>query len=168
MPSFIAALRAGLVIGSGRPKTDDEILAIEQDHQKFIDSYYETKPPTWINEYGLEVRRVPQTKFWFVDDKTFIGEISIRHELNDYLLNRGGNIGYGVRPDMTNQGYATLILRLALDFCRGALGLDKVLITADETNIASLKVIEKNGGMMEDIRVDGSTSRPFRRFWITL
>lgn len=47
-----------------------------------------------------------------------------------------------------------------------ALGLDKVLVTCDETNPASARVIEKAGGVLEDVR-DTELGRT-RRYWITL
>ena len=57
------------------------------------------------------------------------------------------------------------MLRLALPEAK-KIGLEKVLITCDEDNIASAKVIEKNGGIFERYAVkDG---KKFRRYWIDL
>jgi predicted acetyltransferase len=41
-----------------------------------------------------------------------------------------------------------------------ARGLDQVLVTCDEDNVASRKVIEANGGVLEDVRTTKM------RFWI--
>ena len=51
------------------------------------------------NERDLPPDRVGEDKYWLVDDEKayFIGEISIRHRLNDALARRGGHIGYGIR-----------------------------------------------------------------------
>ncbi|MGI6717430.1 MAG: GNAT family N-acetyltransferase [Eubacteriales bacterium] len=38
------------------------------------------------------------------------------------------------------------MLSMALPYCRDILKLSRVLITCDDNNIASAKVIEKNGG----------------------
>jgi predicted acetyltransferase len=38
------------------------------------------------------------TYLWIVDGGTFLGSLAIRHELNEFLLNEGGHIGYSVRP----------------------------------------------------------------------
>jgi predicted acetyltransferase len=47
-----------------------------------------------------------------------------------------------------------------------ALGLEKVLVTCDDANLASAQVIMKAGGVLEDVRPTelGLT----RRYWITL
>ncbi|HYJ26251.1 MAG TPA: GNAT family N-acetyltransferase, partial [Nocardioides sp.] len=41
---------------------------------------------------------VPCTTLWWVDGEDYLGRIAIRHELNDFLLDVGGHIGYDVRP----------------------------------------------------------------------
>lgn len=82
------------------------------------------------------------------NDNKIIGTIQVRHNLTKELRDDGGNIGYGVRPTERRKGYATQMLNLALEFCR-SLGLDKVLIDCDETNIASEKTMIKCGGVFD-------------------
>ena len=48
------------------------------------------------------------------------------------------------------------------------LGLSKVLVTCDEDNIASIKIIERNGGKLEDMYQEEKMTVPKRRYWITL
>ena len=69
------------------------------------------------NERGLPPDRVGEDKYWLVDDESayFIGEIAVRHRLNDALLRRGGHIGYGIRYSEWNRGYGTAMLALALE-----------------------------------------------------
>ena len=81
-------------------------------------------------------------------DNIIIGTIQIRHVLTKELRDDSGNIGYGVIPSERRKGYATQMLNLALEFCKD-LGLDKVLIDCDETNIASEKTIIKCGGVFD-------------------
>lgn len=102
---------------------------------------------------------VPSDYWWIVDDGTVIGFLAIRHRLNDYLLERGGHIGYSIRPSRRRQGHASRAVGLALARCR-ELNIDRVLITCDDDNASSAGTIEKNGGVMEDVR-DG-----VRRYWI--
>jgi predicted acetyltransferase len=109
--------------------------------------------------------RVPATYWWIVQDDTYLGAITLRHALNDFLLRAGGNIGYGVRPSARGRGLATWALREVLPTAQ-ALRLGKVLVTCDDDNAASARVIEKAGGVLEDVRQTelGLT----RRYWITL
>ncbi len=100
-------------------------------------------------------------------DQKILGMIDIRHALNDYLLNLGGHIGYGVRPSERNKGYANKMLSLALEICR-SLDLKQVLITCDKENLASEKVILNNGGVLENEVFDEKSKRVTKRFWITL
>lgn len=97
-------------------------------------------------EKNLKPGRVGAHFFWLVDDELnyFIGEITIRHKLNEVLERYGGHIGYGVRFSEWGKGYGTLMLELALVEAK-KLGLSKVLITCDDKNIGSARVMEKNG-----------------------
>ena len=98
-------------------------------------------------------------------DNYIVGMIDIRHYLNEYLTQVGGHIGYGVRKTERNKGYAKQMLKLALEKCK-ELKIKKVLITCDEDNIASEKVILSVNAKLEDIRnVDGENKK---RFWIDL
>ena len=98
-------------------------------------------------------------------DNYIVGMIDIRHYLNEYLTQVGGNIGYSVRKTERNKGYAKQMLKLALEKCK-ELKIKKVLITCDEDNIASEKVILSANAKFEDIRnVDGENKK---RFWIEL
>ena len=113
---------------------------------------------------------VKATYFWLVDDDEFIGEISVRHSLTDWLLRYGGNIGYGIRYSQWNKGLGTIILSKALDYARDVLGLSKVLITCNDNNYGSARVIEKNGGKLQDkIKniIDGVEILS-RRYWIEI
>lgn len=110
---------------------------------------------------------VPQTTYWLVDNNEFIGTLHIRHTLNDHLLKEGGNIGYDIRPSKRRLGYGNKILELALSKAK-EIGLTKALITCDETNIGSKKIIEGNGGIIEN-RIELKKGKPFKlRYWIDL
>ncbi|HJT04064.1 MAG TPA: GNAT family N-acetyltransferase [Pseudonocardiaceae bacterium] len=70
-----------------------------------------------------------------------MGRTSIRPSLNDWLLAYGGYIGYVVLPEFRRRGLATEILRQSAIVAR-ALGVGRILLTCDEHNIGSIRVIE--------------------------
>ncbi|RRR98574.1 GNAT family N-acetyltransferase [Glycomyces terrestris] len=99
---------------------------------------------------------VPVTTLWWAEGDTYLGRISIRHRLNEHLARIGGHIGYDVRPSARRRGHSTAMLAAALPHA-AALGIDRALVTCDASNTASRKVIERNGGVLEDQR--GTTLR---------
>lgn len=108
-------------------------------------------------------RRVTCTYRWMVRDDEYLGSIALRHSLSPYLLERGGHIGYGVRPSARGQGVARTALAAMLRVAAER-GLDRVLLTCSDHNIASRRTIEGAGGVLEDIReFDGER---VRRYWI--
>lgn len=108
---------------------------------------------------------VPATVYWLVDDGEFIGKVSIRHSLNEHLLREGGHIGYDIRPTKRRMGYGKKILELALPKAK-AIGIPKALVTCNETNIGSKKIIEANGGVLENA-IELSPDKPKKlRYWV--
>ncbi|MFV2022337.1 GNAT family N-acetyltransferase [Micromonospora sp. LOL_023] len=108
---------------------------------------------------------VHTTHRWIIEQDAYLGAISLRHRLNDFLRRAGGHIGYGVRPSVRGRGIATWALGAMLPLA-AARGLDRVMVTCDESNPASARVIERNGGVLEDVR-DTELGRT-RRYWIDL
>lgn len=103
---------------------------------------------------------VPSTTLWWVEGEEYLGRLAIRHRLTPPLLEWGGHIGYDVRPTARRRGHATAMLRAALPIAHG-LGIDQALVTCDEDNVASEKVIRNCGGVYEDTR-SGKL-----RFWVS-
>ncbi len=110
---------------------------------------------------------VPATQYIFVreEDKKIIGMLQIRHRFNDYLEKYGGHIGYSVAPDERRRGFASRMLALALPECR-KLGIKRVLITCNEDNEGSRKVILKNGGVYESTVFEPGENAYLERYWI--
>jgi len=111
---------------------------------------------------------VPATTYWLVrDGQRVVARSSLRHRLTPHLEREGGHIGYGVRPSERGKGYGTAVCRLTLEKAR-ALGLPRVLITCDTDNLASARIIEKNGGVFESEARSRQTGKMKRRYWIDL
>jgi predicted acetyltransferase len=81
------------------------------------------------------------------DNNKLIGLLNIRYDLTDELRNKYGDIGYGVRPSERGKGYATKMLKYALDICREK-NMNYVILGCYDKNIASNKVIKNNGGIL--------------------
>ena len=101
--------------------------------------------------------------FFALDNDKIVGIINGRHELNDYLLNFGGHIGYSVRKSERRKGYAKKMLNYTSEFLF-SLGLDKILVTCDKNNIASKRTIESCDGILENEVIE--ESRITLRYWI--
>jgi predicted acetyltransferase len=102
---------------------------------------------------------VPCTNLWWVEGEEYLGRIAIRHRLTDGLRRVGGHVGYDVRRSRRREGHATAMLAAALPVAH-RLGIDPALVTCDIDNVASRKVIEANGGVLEN-ELDGRL-----RFWV--
>ncbi|MCL2703300.1 MAG: GNAT family N-acetyltransferase [Defluviitaleaceae bacterium] len=123
------------------------------------------------NRLGRNLKEgyVPATTLWLVDEdkKEFLGEGSIRHELTPALMCFGGHIGYAIRAGAWNKGYGTMQLSLLLREA-ASLGIESALVTCNDSNIGSWRVIEKNGGEYLDTvdnNIGGKMIRT-RRYWV--
>ena len=88
-----------------------------------------------------------------------LGFLNLRLRLNNFLLEKGGHIGYSIRPSERGKGYAKVTLRQGLQVAKEK-NIKKALVTCSVNNPASRAVILANGGLIEDVR-DG-----VERYWI--
>jgi len=117
---------------------------------------------------GLPEGWVPSTTYWLVrDGKIIVARSNLRHRLTPSLERVGGHIGYATRPSERRKGYGTLLCALTLQKAR-ELGLKRVLITCDADNLASARIIEKNGGRLENQELSQATGKLKNRYWIEL
>ena len=163
------------------PTTD-----FEQEYRAFIAEFIERQEPEMFYRLpgddfaefeaqlhqeargeGLPDWAVPQNTLWAVRGGCMVGVLKLRHRLTPALENRGGHIGYFVRPSARGQGVATRMLALALDRARAS-GLSRVLLTCDIDNHASARVMVKNGGVRTTDSTDPGTGLPLARYWIDL
>jgi predicted acetyltransferase len=146
---------------------------MEADHFEFGLGYTpDMSWPTYLDALeahrlgvDLPAGRVPAT--FLVADVTgeIVGRTSIRHELNEFLAREGGHIGFGVVANHRRRGYGTEILRQSLVIARAA-GIDRVLLTCDDDNVASAAVIERCGGVFDSLVEPTEGKTLTRRYWI--
>lgn len=165
--SYVEALKEKYRIGIRPLMSDEEIEKIIADPFPHLDAQ-NRQGGYFTPEDGIERPKVPYNLYWLVDGDEFIGGISLRYSLNDFLEKHAGHAGYGIRPSKKKQGYATKMLGLALSIFKQQ-GVFQVMLTADEDNVASWKVIEANGGehtgTIDSIFDDGKKTR---QYWIKL
>ncbi|MCM3783527.1 GNAT family N-acetyltransferase [Neobacillus mesonae] len=123
----------------------------------------------WLdnNERGIHLKEgwVPDSTFWLVSESNrILGAVNIRHQLTEVLINRGGHIGYGIRPSERRKGYATKLLSLSLEKAK-SLGINKALVVCDEDNIASERTIIANGGIPDNDYIE-ENGNIIKRYWI--
>ena len=172
------------------PSADELILRLptEDDASEFLRAHHATSPgvPSFLHFYddgislaeylqvlasvregrNLPTGYVPETFLFAFVGTRIVGRVAIRHSLNAFLEREGGHIGYVVVPEFRRRGYATRILGLALRIATEQLGIDDVLLVCGDSNIGSIRVIERNGGVLQDIiRIDRG-QEPLRRFRI--
>jgi len=98
---------------------------------------------------------------------TLLGVSKLRHTLTPALEDIGGHIGYSIRPSERGRGYGSLILALTLEHAR-ALGLSRVLLTCDTSNIRSARVIQRNGGVLTSEGYSSLRGARVSRYWIAI
>jgi predicted acetyltransferase len=157
MKEFQAEGRGGADDNSMLGREIGRFGAVWSDPAQFA-AYTEWLRADALEESARPPGYVPGTTLWWADGEEYLGRLTIRHRLTPSLLQLGGHIGYDIRPSARRRGHATAMLAAALPVAH-ELGIDPVLITCDADNIGSRKVIEANGGVLEDER-DGKL-----RFW---
>ena len=84
----------------------------------------------------------------YVDEKV-VGKISIRIG-NNYHSYYNGNIGYEIDKEYRGSNYAYKASKLVLQVAK-AHNMSELILTCDESNIASYKTIEKLGAELIEI-----------------
>lgn len=118
------------------------------------------------NEQGREEWVPAETYFLFLENGEIAGAVNCRYALNDFLKKIGGHIGYGISPEYRRLGLAKRMLEETLKLYKQK-QFDRVLLTADDQNIGSVKTILACGGVKTEfgLKEDGT---PYGKYWIEL
>lgn len=152
LPGYVDALERGWSHDNSRGKVaaDEELARIAEDPATFIAEMVDrdAKGPPIVMPDMSTVPRLPGYRRWMWDGE-FCGSIGLRWQVGTTALPPHclGHIGYAVVPWKQNRGYASAALQVMLDHARDE-GLPFVEITTDPDNLASQRVIEKNGGVL--------------------
>lgn len=154
--AYEAALRGGWSPNTTRNVAPQELAAIASDPDAFLAEIRGGSGRIRLPD-GREVDRIPGPTRWiFAEDRPerpFIGSINLRWQekdgrpilaLPEHVL---GHVGYTILPAFAGHGYATAALAAMLRVAHEA-GLPEIIITCDESNHASRRIIEKNGGRL--------------------
>ena len=133
-------------------------------------------PTEWLrysaflkNEQTIPEGLSPYSQFLCVrvSDRKIVGMIGVRHRATEPLATWGGHIGYCVCPSERCKGYATRMLHEVLPYCR-SLGLNRVLLTAGDENVGSVRAILASGGVLESYVMSPKHHVMVGRYWIDL
>jgi predicted acetyltransferase len=172
---MITLIEPSEILEKGYLEFVQEFLDNKEKMVPFILEYDTSDFPAFIqrlenDRQGIDIPDgwVPASTFWLVKDETrLLGVAHLRHSLTPSLEYEGGHIGYGIRPSDRSKGYGTLMLEKVLERAK-EMNIKRALVTCDKENIASARVIQKNGGILDSEvprrEGDGIT----QRYWIKL
>jgi predicted acetyltransferase len=109
----------------------------------------------------IEVGRHRCTYRWIVENGQVLGGIALRDGDDDYV-SWAGHVGYGICPSARRRGLGAWALNRSLEEAR-ALGIQRVLAVCAVDNAASVRTIERCGGVFESIK--DTDAGPLRRYW---
>lgn len=159
--TYIEAVKEYQKKGPDRGATDNylklDLAELSSDFNKYVQSLLD-------NHEGRNLPEgwVPCTEYWIIDDnQKYCGRISFRHMLTEALSMHGGHIGYDIVPSERGKKYASKALELCLKEVKKR-GLHEVLLTCDDDNVPSIKIIELNRGILQrKIDYNGKMSRHY-------
>ena len=112
---------------------------------------------------AMEDERARCVYRWIVEDGRVLGGIALRHGAEQ--VGNVGHIGYGIRPSARRRGLGTWALGQILNEAQN-LGMERVLVVCASDNIASARMIERQGGVLE--RTEQTEHGLACRYWIDL
>jgi predicted acetyltransferase len=127
-------------------------LLCESDHPAILNSYIAdiSQHINWLRSLEQKSdmnRRVRQSVFWLVQGRRYIGTIIIRHKASGRKMSIASHVYYEIRPSERTKGFGKLILKLGIAEA-SKIGLRYIILSCDAKNIASIKIIRNNGGLL--------------------
>lgn len=160
LEGFKDALRRGWSPNNVRDISREELAEVEQDPVAYLARLSDRALLGVVGQFvelpdGSRIPRLPGAMRWVSDADGFIGQVGLRFQPGTDSLppNVLGHIGYAVVPWRRGRGFAKRALAHTLVEAR-RLGLGRVMITCDASNVASRRVIEANGGDLFETFVD--------------
>ncbi|MDD9155667.1 GNAT family N-acetyltransferase [Aliivibrio sp. S4TY2] len=135
-------------------KTEDAkaLLEFELVNQEWFESYIEARDEDFFSEEGIKdhidfyLSEYEQDRIYPMLLKNAQGTICGRANL--YNINRekeSGFIGYRIGEEFISQGLATYATEVLINVARDTLALSELIATATTDNLASQRVLSKNG-----------------------
>jgi predicted acetyltransferase len=149
---------------SGIPLQNDVPFALFYQPKMKFEAYLELLQD-FENGSRIPEGSVATSIFYAFLDGKIVGRLSLRHSLNERGLNADGHMGLAIHPDYQKRGLGGQIIRASFMFAR-QLKIPKLLMTVDEDNIASKKLIEKLGAVYENTYTGPLAKKPVLRYWL--
>lgn len=128
---------------------------------------YSKDPDEWFRYIAEHEENYTQFLYVRTADSKIVGMIGVQHRPDGPEETWGGHIGYCVCPSERKKGYATQMLHDVLPYCK-SIGLDRVLLTAGDENVGSVRTILANGGVLENYVMTPRHDVPVGRYWIDI
>lgn len=160
LSSYVEAIEEGFPIGG----CSDDYIFVRDNFSKHIKNIL--KPREIWND-GIYRDDVPFERYWIIENDIFVGNLILREEMTDFHEILGGNLGYRIRKGFCGRGYATKALYFALEICKKK-KMNEILITCNDDNFPSIRVIEKNNGILINKVKPDWFDKIIRRYLISL
>lgn len=105
---------------------------------------------------GIGNNGIKEIFYFAIEDDKIVGHASIRlnPEIDSDTYKFSGHIMYGVIPSKRKLGYGSKICKLLIEKMV-AMGYEEIIITCNNDNIGSKKIIANNGGkFIENVKYD--------------